>query len=464
MCSNPVNFDGQLVKCRFCEQCLEARINDWIARACGEASVTQHTHSITLTYRPNPDGTDPLGARQFNYSDVQRFFYRLRKSAKGTTIRYMVCGEQGSKGTQRIHYHVILFSALDLTGLGEWTDLRGNRHKVAPLETMALWSMWDHGHVKVQRPGQRGISYALKYVLKDQFSSTKSRDHFRETKSQPFAASKFMMSKKPPIGLPFLKAKLDEYEEAGNVPASLRFTNHVYRGYYLPQGLLREYTLLRCHKIITDLASQGRVPAALDSLLQSLELSDPYAPNKDMETLFHGQIEALPPVGLDHHQQTAEYAALKRDIHNRQHKTAAVYQAREITRQCGGLRACEACEASISSDQLPEYQAALFSEASRRYQAGEGPFPVNYQGQLFFPYGKTPGQKSGREAFGPQPGRHIPAKGCLLQTTPRVQSAFRHSNATITDKSGNPLHPASGRNAPATGQRRHRRSNGNKEE
>lgn len=143
------------VPCGDCWRCRANRVNDFVGRALCEASVSDWTKVITLTYAPRLDGADVvIHPRHF-----QNFIKRVRRG--GTNIRYLACGEYGDlKG--RVHFHAVLFG-------------RG-KPPVVSKENPVPWpgdkSMfhipeWPHGHVIVDgRATERALRYACKYMMK----------------------------------------------------------------------------------------------------------------------------------------------------------------------------------------------------------------------------------------------------------------------------------------------------------
>ena len=113
MCLTPIyHSDGKVFACRECNACVETRLNAWVSRALAESVVAGHTYAITMTYADLPDGRRPIGATVFDYSDIQRFLKHLRFNyhrfyGGSGQIRYIACGEQGSKGTQRVHHDIL---------------------------------------------------------------------------------------------------------------------------------------------------------------------------------------------------------------------------------------------------------------------------------------------------------------------------------------------------------------------
>lgn len=458
MCLYPVNFDGQQVACRTCEECIETRVQGWMSRAIAESTVTPFTLSLTLTYAPLPDGSEPLGAQQFRYKDVQTFINRIRTlyrdEAKRTNteppvIRYLACGEQGSKGTQRIHWHLVLFCSQDIREVGSWFDYEGRQMWPVPLEKMVYCDLWEHGHVKLQQPSEKGIRYALKYVLKDQFSSAKSKGQTRETISLPFAASMFRMSKKPPIGFPFLQKIMDDHQRDGTLPPKLEFKIPGSKGYLRPSGVLRDYVLNRCHDILREVQAEGRSPAAWTSLLKSVDTRG-LGINKDLETLIYGtEVEELTEEELAEQSQR-DFDALKKDIRSRQDSAKRVDAARDTIARCGHVTACEWCRVAKTYDELRALDTA---EAVEAYDLCDkyglkAPY-VAEDGFLEVPEAKRLKQLRRKD------GELRPSGGCVVKSEPLTLEAFRNYNTKVRQTGA--VTEASGRNSESKAAKPHKR-------
>lgn len=202
MCSDPKTHDGKTFACRVCNECIATRRHSWVARAMAEKALHPHALCLALTYSDRTEkGRD--GARMFAYADVRDFLKRLRSAAHyavekenerrieeaghvfvetlpAPVVRFLCAGEQGSRNG-RCHWHLILFSNLDLLTLGEIT-LRGRKltdradiMTVGKRKRRCHWSLWADdktplGFVTFQEPDQGGMSYVLSYCLKDQFT------------------------------------------------------------------------------------------------------------------------------------------------------------------------------------------------------------------------------------------------------------------------------------------------------
>lgn len=322
-----------------------------------EKSTSAFTYSLTLTYGSDTQNKRD-GAAAFRYSDVSAFLKRLRRAAtyafekaqaeaierntplndtRTPYVRFICAGELGSqKG--RVHWHVILFSNTDLLSLGSFKNFqtkkpvttREQKISVGKKPVRLEWSLWDHGLVTFQEPDQGGISYALKYVLKDQFNEVASRGTMREHKSEKYANGYFRMSKLPPIGALWLGQKLDRLHEARSCPTSLNLSLPEYRGYWFPTGVLREYALLRIYETNqTRISETGKPCPQFSTLLAN------YTPEqKEWEILSYGEKA-----------QTEEFDKdeFERSINLRAREVLYNQTTRETRRRCGGYLPCSDC-------------------------------------------------------------------------------------------------------------------------
>lgn len=189
MCTNPsILPNGVTFGCRNCWQCREVRIQDWVGRCIAESKVSAETYSVTLTY----GGGDHERAAVLTYSDVQKYFKRLRKA--GHKFKYLVAGEYGSR-KGRAHWHAILF----FEGDAPPHELNCNHAD----------QYWHHGHVFWEKPTAKAVRYVCKYIQKD------TDDDERQ--------GQFMMSKKPPIGHRYFMKMAEAYVADGLSPPDLRY-------------------------------------------------------------------------------------------------------------------------------------------------------------------------------------------------------------------------------------------------
>jgi hypothetical protein len=256
MCSDPITRDGNTFACRTCNECIATRRHGWVARAMAEKATIEHALCIALTYSDETEQSRD-GARMFQYADVRDYMKRLREAAaflaekeglERPVIRFLCAGEQGSR-YGRCHWHLIIYSSVDLTRLGTF---RKRGHLVAHRRDMITegkrkvrlnWSLWPHGFVTLQEPDQGGMSYVLSYCLKDQFTVGKSKGTMREAKAEDFATGLFRMSKRPAIGEAFFLRKMENLVAQRQLLPSLNFTIPGFGGFYHPSGSFRQKVL-----------------------------------------------------------------------------------------------------------------------------------------------------------------------------------------------------------------------------
>lgn len=193
MCQSPTTLaDGQQVACRLCWQCRERKIDDWVGRCIAERQTAQACHMVTLTYGRDADGeADHLRAALLTYSDVQKFFKKLRKD--GYPVRYLVVGEYGSL-KKRAHWHAVLY----------W------QHKIPPyvLDKRFDFKYWDHGYAYFQSAADDRLRYMCKYITKD--TAEKHQHHLS-------------CSKKPPLGDAYFRKLAEKYVAQGIGPRDLSY-------------------------------------------------------------------------------------------------------------------------------------------------------------------------------------------------------------------------------------------------
>ena len=412
MCSTPNTIGEFEVSCRHCNECVAARKNGWVARAMAEKASAGAAFIINLTYAPLPDGTDPLGARLFRYSDVQKFYKSLREAyfrqygVRGE-ISYICPGEYGSDNN-RVHYHLVLFTDKPLGVLGKWSDLRGKQLDTMPIEYNCHWSLWPHGMVRPQEPTEKGMSYVLKYITKAQFNVVNSKDTMRETKGLVHASGIFKMSKKIPIGKKYLISVLDRWEADLYVPVDLKVRIPDYSGYWFPQGLMREYMLDRIWEINERYKKQhGKDAPQWTALLASVSENN----NKDWEGLVYGQIEET-----DSNKQSEE-----KHFANNAARRKAASKAGEIVTRCGGVLPCRECANSWDKRELD----ALRREYAHWFNA--------------WVEKRNKGEKDHAEFKNWWLGRFRPSRGCYFRQEREVLDAFkaRKGIARLERKLGN---------------------------
>lgn len=370
MCSRPITANGHTFACRTCDQCLSTRRMGWVARSMAELTDHKHALVLTLTYSDaTQEGRD--GARMFAYADVRAFLARVRTALRREygdyTLRFICAGEQGSRN-DRVHWHMVLFSDHDLRLVG--TVDRFGRQITDPEAMMTVgkrkkrlnWSMWGLGFVTFQKADQSAMNYVLSYCMKDQFTAQKSRDTMREAKSENFATGLFRMSKRPPVGENFVMRLMEELDAKGAVLPSLRIKIPDFRGYWHPNGSMRE-TILWALVALNQRAvwATGRNAPQWAALLASCKDSE-----KDLEILNGPQKEN------PWEDESEEYT-----IATRQRLAAGEAERREFARRCGAQLACTDCLHELTDAQLSRRGVERFEvEGVWHYRSAPGYAPV----------------------------------------------------------------------------------------
>jgi len=156
-----------------------------------EASMHAVSSFVTLTY------DDAHLSASLNYSDFQRFMYRVRKRFGPT--RFFMCGEYGVQNW-RPHFHALLFGLTFKDGQVIGTDLYRSRE----LELLWPYGYSSFGGVSMQSAGYVA-RYSLKKVTGDAASSHYSRVDSRTGEIVQLVPEFGHMSLKPGIGFEWFK-------------------------------------------------------------------------------------------------------------------------------------------------------------------------------------------------------------------------------------------------------------------
>ena len=250
MCTKPIERDGNTFACRNCDACIATRRHSWVCRAMMEKASWPHSICLTLSYDDTTQANRDA-ASMFQYLDVRLFLARVRSAVSEQSpsgrIRFLIAGEQGERNG-RCHWHVILFSSVDLVSLGQKTGFktgsvgvqnlteRSDVISVGKQKRRINWSLWGHGFVLFQEPDVGAMHYVLSYVLKDQFTPEKSVGSMRQTNVENFATGLFRMSKRPSIGEQWLYEKFSRLDDSGSVLPSLNMTVPGVSGFYHPSA------------------------------------------------------------------------------------------------------------------------------------------------------------------------------------------------------------------------------------
>ena len=185
------------IRCGKCHPCKKIRRMEWSLRLKDEFDSAIAATFITLTYNPEslpniyhklelqPDNKKNWMPYQSKYPTVNKkhlvdYIKRIRKhfnkvnTISDAKFRYYACAEYGTK-TRRPHYHIILYNFP-----------KEHHHE--------LQNKWQFGHIQLGEVNAKSINYITKYVFKDFYHKT-------DTRQPPYST----MSKKPIIGHSYLE-------------------------------------------------------------------------------------------------------------------------------------------------------------------------------------------------------------------------------------------------------------------
>ena len=161
------------IPCRNCPECYAQSRREWISRAVAESQLHDSMIFLTLTYSDDKipisemvveDTGEIFKHQTLRYRDFQLFMKRLRKYLDDRKVRFMVCGEYGSR-TYRPHYHAILFGvSLDDFGLSREHSM--NSHGDILYTNEVLERLWSNGYVLGSAANTNTIAYVAGYVAK----------------------------------------------------------------------------------------------------------------------------------------------------------------------------------------------------------------------------------------------------------------------------------------------------------
>jgi hypothetical protein len=221
--------------CGRCRDCIAIKKRDVAGRAGAEALTAAQVVVWTLTYRNGEPG-----AVDFETPDRQKFLKRLRdyllrearravgapkRRPKGAAdhvaaywkhrvsevlprVRFLGCGERGSRNTKRCHWHIVLF----LSKRSPFVSTPRGPDGKPGHEDHALW---PHGFVNVHvlesdmEAKMRAARYAIKYLDKSRAPSK-----FQKARGVK-AEARFFRSLASPLGFEFLTEWAREHARKG---------------------------------------------------------------------------------------------------------------------------------------------------------------------------------------------------------------------------------------------------------
>lgn len=201
--------------CRTCVECITIMRKEWTCRAIAEAQLHNKMCFITLTYDDSNirivKTVDDDGVI-YNHStlchrDWQLFMYRLRQYFNDRSLRFLMCGEYGSK-TFRPHYHAIIYGL----SIDDFPDLRvqsvnKNNDLLYKSDWLSL-NMWQLGFCMIGDCNSATCGYVAGYVDK-KFTHIRGKKFYELT---GIVAPYIRSSNRPGLGTEWLIANMDRYK------------------------------------------------------------------------------------------------------------------------------------------------------------------------------------------------------------------------------------------------------------
>lgn len=167
--SNPQDWlKGVPFGCGKCLACRVKKRREWTTRLLLEMLKSDAGCFLTLTLSEDYVSTTEDGERTLSKVELQLFFKRFRRNLehykkRKCPIRYFAVGEYGTRGTERPHYHAIIFgvSDMDIDVIravdAAWREpaKRGQRG------TTPSFGLWTLDPLNARR-----VAYVAGYVLK----------------------------------------------------------------------------------------------------------------------------------------------------------------------------------------------------------------------------------------------------------------------------------------------------------
>ncbi len=159
-----------------CGKCIGCRLDyarHWAIRSMHEARMHKDNCFVTLTFNNEHMPDNGSLCRGYIQSWLKRFRWKY-----GNNIRYMLCGEYGSK-THRPHYH-ILFYGFNFPDRYVWSERHGNLYYRSPgLEE--IWrdasSSESNGFSVIGDVSFESSAYVARYITKKVFG-VPAKDHY----------------------------------------------------------------------------------------------------------------------------------------------------------------------------------------------------------------------------------------------------------------------------------------------
>lgn len=155
LASSIVKQTGIPYDCGQCIHCRKKKAKELARRCVLHASMYTHNCFITLTYNESY-----VGDNRINYSDIQKFKKRLRRSLAPKKIEIFNVHEYGKNG--RKHWHLVIFNH-DFEDKQTYSTSQG----ISIYNSNTLSKLWSYGYNTIGTVTEASAMYQSQYTQKD---------------------------------------------------------------------------------------------------------------------------------------------------------------------------------------------------------------------------------------------------------------------------------------------------------
>lgn len=223
-----MKYNCQQIPCGNCFQCKAVKAREWSFRCIKEAQKYPKNIMLTLTYDDKHIPTSTYVDKEtgevctsytLRKDDVTKFMKRLRKKF-GDGIRFFMCGEYGSddeyvtwkgeikKGTERPHYHIILFNfEPEDMRFYKWSYCDWSKDKNPLFKSKEIEKLWPYGFVDLNEVNKETAEYVARYTTKKLKGDLGVKAYEEKGRVAPY----LNMSRRPGIGAEYFEKNYDKF-------------------------------------------------------------------------------------------------------------------------------------------------------------------------------------------------------------------------------------------------------------
>lgn len=219
------------VPCGICSECLNNKARNWVSRLMLESKLHKYNYFITLTYDDMFLTSHNLVPDDFT-NFMKKFRVNLQRDFNYVGVRFYAVGEYGSEFA-RPHFHIILFSDIDLSS--DFKYYKKNEFGDIVYTSEYLANIWKKGFVTIGNVSPSSCAYVARYTEKKQLLSPLQKQNLRDKGIVPEFSR---MSRRPGIASDFLDLALDKFLNDEKLVISKGIADMPY--YFLKKGKEKE--------------------------------------------------------------------------------------------------------------------------------------------------------------------------------------------------------------------------------